>query len=156
MSDAVAMDLIHLADPDGDRCVVRVTGRYRPGVPAGHDILRADVLAHTDFVDARLDLYLSPEDLDAWERRLSELEPGRSAVIGGGRGPTLEIHLHEDGELSVQITDPDRLWTALGIRPQKNWTTEHHKRLQNVRTGWPRETTEPSPGVYEWAPNHER
>ncbi|MFD9392231.1 DUF5959 family protein [Streptomyces sp. NPDC060000] len=50
------MDLIHLEDADGDHCTVRVTGRFRPGVLSGHDVLRADVLAHAGFVDAGLEL----------------------------------------------------------------------------------------------------
>ncbi|THA44557.1 hypothetical protein E6R62_36640 [Streptomyces sp. A1136] len=45
------MDLIHLADPDGNRCIVRVTGRSQPGVLTGHDILQADVLVSASFVD---------------------------------------------------------------------------------------------------------
>ncbi|MFH9125736.1 DUF5959 family protein [Streptomyces globisporus] len=79
------MDLIHLADPDGGRCIVRVTGRFQPGVLTGHDILRADVLASASFVDARLDLYLLPHDLDSWAQQLSSLRPGQTASIGGDR-----------------------------------------------------------------------
>ncbi|MEU8993134.1 DUF5959 family protein [Streptomyces sp. NPDC048558] len=47
------VDLIHLEDANGDCCIVRVTGRFKPGVLTGHDVLRADVLAHASFVDAR-------------------------------------------------------------------------------------------------------
>ncbi|MFE1877794.1 DUF5959 family protein [Streptomyces sp. NPDC059496] len=44
MTEAAPVNLIDLGDADGNRCVVRVTGRYQPGVLTGHDILQADVL----------------------------------------------------------------------------------------------------------------
>ncbi|MGW6714456.1 DUF5959 family protein [Streptomyces globisporus] len=150
------MDLLHLADPDGDRCIVRVTGRFQPGVLTGHDILRADVLASASFVNARLDLYLLPHDLDSWEQQVSSLRPGQTASIGGDRGPSLDFQIHEDGWLSIQVSDPDRLTTVLGTRPQGDWITEHCGRLEQVRLAWPREVTETAPGAYEWNPNHKR
>jgi hypothetical protein len=54
MTEPAPVDLIHLADAEGNRCIVRVTGGFQPGVLTGHDILRADVLASASFVDARL------------------------------------------------------------------------------------------------------
>ena len=41
MTAPAPVDLIHLTDPDGDPCIVRVTGRFQPGALTGHDILRA-------------------------------------------------------------------------------------------------------------------
>ncbi|WP_443064271.1 DUF5959 family protein [Streptomyces sp. NBC_00525] len=55
MTAPAPVDLVHLADSDGDRCVVRVTGRFRPGGLTGRDILCAEVLVSTSFVDALLD-----------------------------------------------------------------------------------------------------
>ncbi|AJT63135.1 DUF5959 family protein [Streptomyces chattanoogensis] len=156
MTEAAPMDLIHLADPDGNRCIVRVTGRSRPGVLTGHDILCADVLASASFVDARLDLSLRHQDLDAWEQELSHLEPGRTVGIGGGRGLSLDIHMHGDDWLSIQVSDPDRLTTVLGIRPQGDWIAEHRGRLERVRLAWPREVIETAPGAYEWSPDRGR
>src|SRR2546423_1320043 len=77
------VDLVHLEDADGNRCIVRVTGRFQPGVLPGHDTLRADVLVSASFVDARLDTYVPPRDLDAWQRGLTGLAPGKDARIGG-------------------------------------------------------------------------
>lgn len=88
MTDSGTIDLIQLKDPDGDHCIVRVTGR-QPGLPTGHDVLRAEVLAHADFMDARLELYLLQHDLDAWKDELSGLAPGTSALLGGHRGLNL-------------------------------------------------------------------
>ncbi|MEU6241460.1 DUF5959 family protein [Streptomyces sp. NPDC047024] len=89
MTEPGAVDLINLEDADGSRCVVRVTDRFQPGVLTGHDILRADVLTSTEFVDARLELCLSPEDLTAWQHDLTRLAPGTGVNIGGDRGLSL-------------------------------------------------------------------
>ncbi|MEU8849817.1 DUF5959 family protein [Streptomyces sp. NPDC048564] len=146
------MDLIRLEDSNGDRCIVRVTGRFKPGVLTGHDVLRADVLAHTSFVDARLELYLLQQGLDAWQQDLTDLAPGTGASIGGDRGLSLVLHMHEDRSLSVTIHDPDRLSAMLWIRPQENWIGEHHDRLEQVRHTWPSEVVETAPMTYEWRP----
>lgn len=149
------VDLIHLEDSDGDRCIVRVTGRFKPGVLTGHDVLRADVLAHASFVDARLQLYLFQQDLDAWQQELTDLAPGTGASIGGDRGLSLVLHMHEDRSLSVTIDDPDRLSAMLWIRPQGNWMGEHHDRLEQVRHTWPSEVVETAPMTYEWRPTRQ-
>ncbi|WP_030247297.1 DUF5959 family protein [Streptomyces sp. NRRL S-350] len=156
MTDPVPVDLIDLADEDGNRCIVRVTGRFKSGDPMLHDILRADVLVFASFVDARLDVYLSPHDLDAWQEELSALAPGRDASIGGDRGLTLGFHLHEDGWLSITVDDPGRLITMIGARPEENWISDHHERLEQVRRTWPVEVVETAPGVYEWSADRGR
>jgi hypothetical protein len=156
MKGPAPADLIHLEDADGSRCIVRVTGRFQRDILTGHDILRADVLVSASFIDARLDVYLFQHDLDAWQQGLSDLAPGRQAGIGGDRGLSLTLHMHEDGRLSVTVEDPDRLTTLLGIRPEENWVTTHQERLQLVRQTWPSEVIETAPGAYEWSPNRKR
>lgn len=156
MTGPAPVDLIHLEDADGNRCIVRVTGRFQPGILTGHDILRADVLVSASFVDARLDVCLFPRDLDAWQQDLSGLAPGRQAGIGGDRGLSLTLHLHEDGRLSAAIEDPDRLTTILGIRPEGDWVREHQAALLQVRQTWPSEVVETAPGAYEWSPDRTR
>ncbi len=155
MTDPDAADLIHLEDADGDYCIVRVTGRFQPGVLTGHDILRAEVLAHTSFVDARLELCLFQQDLDAWKDELSGLAPGTGALIGGDRRLSLVLHMQEDGSLAVAIDDPDRLNALLWIRPPENWMDEHHDRLEQVRQTWPSEVLETAPMTCEWRSTHE-
>lgn len=151
MTEPAPADLIHLADADGNRCLVRITGRFQPGVLTGHDILCADVLVSASFVDARLNVQLHQRDLDAWQRDLSALSPGRQAGIGGDRGLSLALHMHE-GWLSVTVDDPDRLTTVLGIHPKANWVDEHQDRLELVRRTWPSEVIETAPMSYEWSP----
>ncbi|MFF8862581.1 DUF5959 family protein [Streptomyces sp. NPDC015139] len=130
---AGTVDLVHLADERGNRCVVRVTGPSRPG---SHN-LRADVLVSASWVDARLDVYLFPGDLDLWQAALLELAPGRDARIGHDRGLNLVLHMIEDRSLAVTVHDPDRLTTALGMRPEEEWIEDHCRRAEEVRRVWP-------------------
>ncbi|MFG2994746.1 DUF5959 family protein [Streptomyces sp. NPDC048257] len=147
------MNLIDLGDADGNRCVVRVTGRYQPGVPAGHDILHADVLVSASFVDARLELYILRQDLDTWQHDLTRLAPGKGATIGGDRGLSLDFFMHENRTLALMVQDPDRMSLALGIAPQETWIQDHHQRLDQVRETWPSEVVGTGPTTYEWNSN---
>lgn len=158
MAEPDPVDLIHLEDADGTRCIVRVTGRSQPGVLTGHDILYAEVqvLVSASDVDAGLDVYLFQEDLDDWQQDLSDLAPGRQATIGGDRGLSLTLHMNEDGQLRVAVEDPDRLSTLLVIRPEGDWVHEHQQRLEQVRQTWPSEVVETAPMTYEWSPNRRR
>ena len=156
MTDSKAVDLIHLEDTDGNSCIVRVTGRSQPGVLTGHDILRADVLVSSSFVDARLEMHLSPQDLSSWQQALAELIPGGNASVGGDRGLNLGIHVNDERSVSVWVEDPDRLTTAFMIRPPDKWIEDHHDRLQHVQQAWPREVVETAPTAYEWTPKHRR
>ncbi|MER5546250.1 DUF5959 family protein [Streptomyces sp. NPDC002589] len=94
--------------------------------------------------------------MDSWEQELSSLVPGRTASIGGDRGLSLDIHVHEDDWLSIQVSDPDRVTTILGTRPRGDWMAEQRERLEQVRQTWPREVIETTPGTYEWSPNRRR
>jgi len=134
-----AVDLLHLEDADGDRCVVRVTE------PAGEGMLRAEVLVHADFVDARLELFLSPAELDAWRRELDGIDLGRAFGLGGERGVSLGLQPHQDGYLVVTVEDPERLSVVLWIRPPAGWTDEHRGRLEQVRRAWPGEVAPAAP-----------
>lgn len=151
MTEAAPVDLIDLEDAAGDRCVVRVTGRYQPGVLTGHDTLQADVLISATFIDARLEVFLFPEDLDTWQRDLSQLAPGRNVTLGGDRGLTLHLSMREDRTLRLTVLDPDRLSVELGIAPPSTWIQEHHQRLDRVREAWPREVVETAPMTYGWS-----
>ncbi|MFB7258163.1 DUF5959 family protein [Streptomyces nojiriensis] len=155
MTEPAPVDLIDLRDAAGDRCVVRVTGRYRPGVLTGHDTLRAEVLIFADFVDARLEVFLFQEDLDNWQRDLSRLAPGRGATLGRDRGLVLHLLMQEDRTLWLSVEDLDRLNVLLGIDPQDTWIQEHHQRLDHVRKTWPSEVVETAPMTYAWSSGRE-
>ncbi|MFI6487462.1 DUF5959 family protein [Streptomyces sp. NPDC050564] len=155
MTEPGTVDLIHLEDADGNRCIVRVTGRSRPGVLPGHDTLRADVFASADFVDARLDVYVFHRDLDAWQDALTGIAPGKDARIGRDRGLELILHMLDDRSLAVTLHDPDRLTTMLRIRPEENWVAEHLQRLEQVRRTWPSEVVETGSMTYAWSPDRQ-
>jgi hypothetical protein len=152
VTEPKAVDLIHLEDTDGNRCIVRVTGRFQPGVLTGHDVLRADVLVSAGFVEARLEMCLSPQDLSSWRRSLGDLAPGGHASVGGDRGLGLGIHVDDERSVAVWVEDPDRLTTTFTIRPPDTWIEEHRDRLRHVQRTWPREVVETAPGAYEWGP----
>jgi hypothetical protein len=78
-------------------------GDQQPGLLAGHDVLRAEVLARAD---ARLELYLFQHDLDTWKDELSGLAPGTGALIGGDRGLSLVLHMLEGVPWSWRSTIP--------------------------------------------------
>lgn len=157
MTDQDPVDLIHLQDVDaeGESCIVRVTGRSMPGVLTGHDTLRAEILVRTGYVNIRLELFLSPHDLDTWQRELTELTPGGDASIGGDSGPSLGLHWYEDQSLSVMIADPGRLSAVLGIQPPEGWVDAHHQRLDRVRQSWPSEVLVRDSMTYEWRADRE-
>ncbi|MFF7922948.1 DUF5959 family protein [Streptomyces mirabilis] len=144
-----------MEDADGNRCIVRVTGRSKPGVLPGHDTLRADVFASADFIDARLDVYVFRRDLDAWQHALTGLAPGKDARIGRDRGLELILHMLDDRSLAVTLHDTDRLATMLRIRPEENWVDEHLQRLEQVRRTWPSEVVETGPVTYAWSPDRQ-
>ncbi len=156
MTEPAPVNLIDLGDADGNRCVVRVTGRYQPGVLTGHDILRADVLVSASFVDARLELSLFQQNLETWHHDLNQFAPGKGASIGGDRGLSLDFFMHEDRTLSLTVHDPDRMSIALGIGPQETWIQDHNQRLDHVRETWPSEVMEKAPMTYEWSSSRKR
>ncbi|MER6305827.1 DUF5959 family protein [Streptomyces sp. NPDC001657] len=156
MGEPEPVDLIHLADADGNQCIVRVTGRSQPGVLTGHDTLRADVLVSTSFLDARLELFLLQQDLSTWEEQFQRLVPRGNAGLGGGRGLELGFQLNEDESVGVTLHDPDRLSTFFWVRPQDDWIQDHRARLDRVRQVWPSEVIETAPMSYEWRPNRRK
>ncbi|MEU6900307.1 DUF5959 family protein [Streptomyces virginiae] len=156
MTEPTPVNLIDLGDAEGNRCVVRVTGRYQPGILTGHDTLRADVLVSASFVDARLEIYLFQQDLDTWQHDLTRLVRGEGATIGGDRGLSLDFFMYEDRKLALTVQDPDRLSVMLGIEPPATWIQDHNQHLDQVRATWPSEVVETAPMAYEWSPSRKR
>jgi hypothetical protein len=62
------VDLIRMSDGDiaGSSVRLRVLGRYRPGATAYNDYLDAELVVTSGFANGRLEMCLSPEDLDDW------------------------------------------------------------------------------------------
>ncbi|MCF4139034.1 DUF5959 family protein [Streptomyces sp. Tue 6430] len=159
MTGQEAVDLIRLADDEGNSVVVRVTGRYMPGVLTGHDTLTANVLVTTGFVSGQLEVRLSPSDLVAWETALDSLAAGRDISWMGGRAPEIRIELEGGRGCPDVIVDdvPGSMATVtVPVALEEGWVDDQRRRSDEVRRRWPREVVEPSSGVYEWSPSRKR
>ncbi|MPY30062.1 hypothetical protein FNH09_01570 [Streptomyces adustus] len=159
MTEQGGVDLIRLADDEGNSVVVQVTGRHRPGVLTAHDTLTANVLVTTAFVSGQLDIWIAPRDLVEWETALDSLAAGQDISWMGGRGPEIRIQLSgERGCPDVIVDDiPGSMATVtVPVAVEEGWMEEQRRRLDEVRRRWPREVVESSFGVYEWSPHRKR
>lgn len=152
---AEPVDLIDLAGGAGDRCVVRVTGRFEPGVLTGHDILRAEVIVSSKgVVQGELALFLLPDDLDEWRDALDGgLGVGSTVAIAGGRGPGIDLRVQRNRCMAVRVRETDHLDVAMRFPIGAGWVDDLRQRLAQVHRAWPREVLKPLPGVYEWSPD---
>ncbi|MFF9115569.1 DUF5959 family protein [Streptomyces massasporeus] len=159
MTGQEAVDLIRLADDEGNSVVVQVTGRDMPGVLTGHDTLTANVLVTTGFVSGQLEVWLLPGDLVEWEAALDSLAAGQDIRWMGGRAPEIRVQLEgERGCPEVIVDDvPSSMATVtVPVALEEGWIDDQRRRLDEVRRLWPREVVEPSFGVFEWSPNRKR
>ncbi|MEV8529463.1 DUF5959 family protein [Streptomyces sp. NPDC052000] len=148
------MDLIHLSDGDNS-FRVRVLGRRMPGVLPLHDRLDAEVLIKSGFVSGRLELSLSPADVDSWGHTLDVLAAGRDVCwIDDDRSPAIRIHVldgeHETPAVRVEDVTGSGVSVFVPICLEEGWTDDQRGRLHQVRREWPREVLETSPSAYEW------
>ncbi|MFI1000024.1 DUF5959 family protein [Streptomyces galbus] len=159
MTGQEAVDLIRLADDEGNSVVVRVTGRDMPGVLTRHDTLTADVLVTTGFVSGHLELWLLPGDLAEWEAALESLAAGQDITWLGDRAPEIRVRLAgERGCPEVVVEDvPGSMATVtVPVALEEGWTDEQRRRLDEVRRRWAREVVEPAFGVFEWSSHRKR
>jgi hypothetical protein len=105
MTGQGAVDLIPLADDEGNSVAVQVTGRDMPGVLTRHDTLIANVLVTTGFVRGQLKVWLSPRDLVAWETALDSLTAEQDISWMGGRAPEIRIRLEGERDCPDVIVD---------------------------------------------------
>ncbi|MDX3215105.1 DUF5959 family protein [Streptomyces sp. ME02-6991-2B] len=153
MTGQGAIDLIRLADDEGNSVAVQVTGRDMPGVLTRHDTLIANVLVTTGFVSGQLKVRLLPSDLVDWETALDSLAAGQDVSWMGGRAPEIRVRLEgERGCPDVIVDDvPGSMATVtVPVTLEEGWIDDQRRRLGEVRRRWPREVLEPSFGVYEW------
>ncbi|MGC4985357.1 DUF5959 family protein [Streptomyces sp. DT193] len=106
------------------------------------------------FAQGRLDVCLTPDDLDSWSQILGEIAAGRDAVwMDDGRAPEIRFELSgRNGMAVIVVADMAASGTSVRVpvRLPCGWADEHHERLQHVRAAWPQEVVETSIGVYEW------
>ncbi|MFF8646529.1 DUF5959 family protein [Streptomyces sp. NPDC015345] len=148
------MELISLSDGDNS-FRVRVLGRRLPGVLHLHDLLDAEVLITSSFVNGRLDTSLSPSDLDAWSRALNLLAAGQDICWkDNDHSPEIRIQPyneeHETPAVRVEDLGSSRVSVFLPICLEEGWIDQQRRLLGLVRKEWPSEVLQSSPGVYEW------
>jgi hypothetical protein len=89
MSEAGAVELIRLADEENS-VIVRVLGRFSPGVLTFHDHFRVEIIVDSGFARGQIDASLSRHDLDDWEQALEGLHAGQSVRwMDDGRNPEI-------------------------------------------------------------------
>jgi hypothetical protein len=140
----------------GTGLVIRVNGRYGPGVPQSHDWLAGEMVVTSEFVSGSVEQIFLPQDLDDWEAAIELLAAGVDAswMHESGRTPELHLRFLDVGwpALEVTVDDPNasRARVTLVVDVTEGWIDDLRTRLAQVRRDWPRETEEPSPGVYVW------
>jgi hypothetical protein len=153
MDEGSAGDLIRLADEENSP-VVRVLGRTMPGVLTLHDFLDAEIVVTSGFAQGRLEVCLSPDDLDDWSEALGEVAAGRDAVwMDDGHNPEIRFESSDqDGVVVVVVEDVAASGTSVRVpvRLADGWADDHYERLRRVRADWPQEVVQTSPGTYEW------
>lgn len=148
------MDLIHLSDGDNS-FRVRILGRRMPGVLPLHDLLDAEVLIKSGFVNGRLTFGLFPADVDGWDHALDVLAAGHDVVwIDDDRSPEIKVQAldeeHETPAVRVEDVTGSGVHVFLPLCLEEGWIDDQRRLLHQVRQEWPREVLETSPGTYEW------
>ncbi|MFJ2376113.1 DUF5959 family protein [Streptomyces sp. NPDC087769] len=144
MGEGSGVDLIRVSDGDigGSSVRLRVLGRHRPGATPYNDYLDAEVVVASGFANGRLEMCLSPEDLNDWSAALDELSAGRG--VRWLRSPEIQIEIDRQFSVPVPIvtvTDDNepvssvRVWLDVG----HGWIDDLRKQYEQVRRAWPNE-----------------
>ncbi|MGW2445454.1 DUF5959 family protein [Streptomyces sp. NPDC001675] len=130
MSEGIAVELIRLADHENS-VVVRVLGRRDSG-----DLV-AEVVITSSFCNGRLDLCLSPQDLDDWAKALDELAAGRSACwMTDLSNPEINIEFNTQFSVPVITVEDGRGSGTAMVVPvdlADGWVEAQRRRLEDVR-----------------------
>jgi len=151
---AESLELVHL-ESFGTAFVIRINGRWGPGVPSTHDWLDGEIEVRTSFVSGAVPIILVPQDLDAWERVIDRLaaEENTSWLTESGRTPEVWFECRElPPVLIVKVDDPNssRASAEVVVDVADGWVDDLRLRLDRVRSVYPREAKESSPGVWVW------
>ncbi|MFJ7201893.1 MULTISPECIES: DUF5959 family protein [unclassified Streptomyces] len=145
MVEDSGVDLIRMSDGDigGSSVRLRVLGRHRQGATPYNDYLDAEVIVTSGFANGRLEVCLSPEDLDDWSAALDELAAGRG--IRWLRNTEIRIEIDRQFSVPVPVVtvkdDAEsissvRVWLDVG----RGWVHDLRKQYEQVRRTWPNET----------------
>lgn len=126
-----------------------------PGVLPLHDLLDAEVLIESGFVNGHLALSLFPEDLASWSEALDTLAAGDDVCwTDDDRSPEIQMQALNDehGTAAVRIEDATGSGVSvfLPLCLEEGWISDQRRLLEQVRREWPSEVLQTSPGAYEW------
>ncbi|WP_251062428.1 MULTISPECIES: DUF5959 family protein [unclassified Streptomyces] len=134
------VDLIHL-EGEGNRVILRITGKEARGGPDEADALVAEFHVDTPFVRGSLRTWLFAEDLRQWQRALDMLDTGQDiAWREGARAPWLFIELDEDDDrCRVTIRDHAMSLTTVTVTVPltDTWFDDAYQRLDLAWKTWP-------------------
>ncbi|MTE17669.1 hypothetical protein F0L17_00675 [Streptomyces sp. TRM43335] len=117
--------------------VQSVTAEVRCGEPptmGDERYYAAEIVLKSDFVTGRVDLWVSLEDLDEWERCLDTLQAEEGVEWpAGGRGAWLAVLPEDPVEVTVHDSPSTQIAVRVPIDVASDWLEENRLRLDHVR-----------------------
>ncbi|MDH6214325.1 DUF5959 family protein [Streptomyces pseudovenezuelae] len=136
MAEVNQMDLVVLADDEGNSVIVKVLGQH-PDVPDG---LAAAIVIDTPFVSGSVDLSLWRSRLEEWGHALDRLEVGEDiAWLKVQRGPSLTIQLSGKRDCPDVIVEDDMIsmvTVRVPIALPDGWIASQRERLRDLVGAW--------------------
>ncbi|MFG2480445.1 DUF5959 family protein [Streptomyces fagopyri] len=136
MADVVPMDLVVLADDEGNSVSIKVSGPESTWSVG----LAAEIVVETPFVSGRCLLILSASKVRAWGSALDSLEAGEDiAWMQMDRGPTVSIQLNGDRgcpEVVVEDETTSMVTVRVPIDLPPDWVAAHQERLRELVAAW--------------------
>ncbi|MFF3453674.1 DUF5959 family protein [Streptomyces sp. NPDC002730] len=143
MAEVTPMDLVVLADDEGNSVSIKVLGQH-PRWSAG---LASEIAVGTPFVSGSIDLVLSASKLEAGGRALDRLDGGEEiAWMEMDRGPSVFIELtgeRDCPEVIVEDESGSTVTVRVPIDLPDGWIADHRTRLSELIASW-------SPIPSEW------
>ncbi|MEV0371860.1 DUF5959 family protein [Streptomyces sp. NPDC050636] len=136
MADIAPMDLVVLADDEGNSVRIKILGP----VPTWSDGIAAEIVVETPFVSGRTDLILSDSKLQAWADALDRLDAGEDiAWMVMSRGPSVFIQLTGDRDCPEVVVE-DESYSMVTVRVPvalpEDWIASHRERLRALTESW--------------------
>ncbi|NEA94843.1 hypothetical protein G3I22_21445 [Actinospica acidiphila] len=94
----------------------------------------AEIVLQSDFVNGRVGLQVSHEDLDEWERCLDALQAEEGAEWpAGGRSAWVDVVPDDPVEVTVHDSPSTQIAVRVPIDVASEWLEENRLRLDRVR-----------------------
>ncbi|WP_308406794.1 DUF5959 family protein [Streptomyces sp. AC555_RSS877] len=129
---AQALELVRFADEVRSVAIEVVGGA--PLVMGAERYYPAEIVLRSDFVNGRIGLQVSREDLDEWERCLDALQAEEGAQWpAGDRSAWVEVVPDDPVEVTVHDSPSTRISVLVPIDVASDWLEENRLRLARVR-----------------------